>query len=68
MKTQMVGPTKCDLCARPIIDVFIDGKTSLGPWGYLCPICHAKAGCGLGTGKGQKYQRNSKGLFEKVEG
>lgn len=55
-------PKKCDICGRNIGTVFIDGRTSMGPWGCLCPECHKHYGYGLGTGKGQKYRKT------KVEG
>ena len=51
-------PKNCDVCAKKITDTFIDGKTTYGPWGILCPECHDKNGMGLGTGKGQKYSRS----------
>jgi len=37
--------------------VFIDGATSFGPWGIMCPSCHAQYGMGLGGGRGQKYEK-----------
>jgi hypothetical protein len=49
-------PTKCDICAKPIIAVFVDGKTVMGPWGNMCLKCHMGRGVGLGTGKGQRYE------------
>lgn len=48
-------PKNCDFCQKPLQKFFIDGKTSLGPWGILCLSCHSIHGIGLGTGKGQKY-------------
>ena len=50
-------PEKCDICSEPIKDVFIDGQTDWGPWGNMCPECHALHGRGLGTGRGQKYEK-----------
>ncbi len=49
-------PSSCDICSGSITKVFIDGRTKMGPWGILCPRCHKSHGCGLGTGKGQKYE------------
>lgn len=49
------NPTKCDLCRCAIKSTFVDGRTTLGPWGILCVQCHNTYGVGLGTGKGQKY-------------
>ena len=45
----------------------IDGKTKMGPWGILCPRCHKNHGCGLGLGKGQKYELKE-AEFVKTEG
>ena len=65
---QGTPPTNCDACARPITRAFIDGATRIGPWGNLCPVCHDMYGRGLGTGKGQKYERADDGKFYKVAG
>lgn len=61
-------PTQCDLCQRPITKDFVDGRTQRGPWGNLCLGCHRSEGVGLGTGKGQKYERNDAGDYVKVAG
>jgi hypothetical protein len=61
-------PTACDLCGRKITDVFVDGKTLRGPWGNLCLLCHCQYGIGLGTGRGQKYERQPDGSWQKVGG
>ena len=60
-------PAKCDLCGAHFKsrDHFIDGRTVYGPWGIMCDGCHARHGCGLGTGKGQRYSWDT---LEKVEG
>lgn len=48
----------CNHCGRPGSEAgFVDGKTSLGPWSIQCPTCHPKYGVGLGTGRGQLYDR-----------
>ena len=67
MKKKWMGskPEKCDICFEPFEDVFIDGKTYMGPWGLLCRTCHSTHGCGLGTGRGQKYDLET---LEKLEG
>jgi hypothetical protein len=31
-----------------------DGKTRMGPWGYMCEECFEKFGVGLGVGRGQR--------------
>lgn len=50
-------PTHCDICCMPIKNIFIDGRTVYGPWANMCPTCHEQIGVGLGTGRGQKYER-----------
>lgn len=62
------APTSCDICSHPITETFVDGKTNMGPWGNMCPSCHGSHGCGLGTGRGQKYQRQPDGRWLKVGG
>jgi len=52
----------------PIKEVFIDGATIHGPWAIMTPESHEMFGCGLGTGKGQKYIKQSDGQWLKVEG
>lgn len=61
-------PQLCDICHGKIGEFFIDGKTVEGPWGMLCTHCHAEHGVGLGTGRGQLYERNDKCEYIKVEG
>jgi hypothetical protein len=62
-------PARCDLCHRPIEKTFIDGKTQFGPWANMCVSCHRSGGCGLGTGRGQKYTRDpADGVWYKVGG
>ena len=65
-KTQWLSPapTECDLCHEGLKDCFIDGKTTYGPWATMCPTCHNLFGCGLGLGKGQKYDLDT---LEKLE-
>jgi hypothetical protein len=63
------APEACDLCGKPIGEVFIDGKTRQGPWGILDETCHRLDGYGLGLGRGQKYRREAdSGRYRKVEG
>lgn len=51
-------PTTCDVCGVPITVTFIDGRATVnGAWGFMCPSCHLLDGCGLGPGKGQRYER-----------
>ena len=51
-------PFACEVCMTPIHPdaPFIDGKTQMGPWTIMCAYCHGQKGCGLGTGKGQRYE------------
>lgn len=57
-------PAKCNVCRCDLTKCkyFVDGKTRMGPWGLLCPECHASHGSGLGIGLGQRY--NSKTLIK----
>jgi hypothetical protein len=61
-------PAKCDITNLPISDCFIDGQVLGGRWAIMTPRTHAIYGLGLGTGRGQKYQRQADGRFLKVEG
>lgn len=46
-----------------------DAKTKYGPWATMTQKSFEKHGVGrLGTGWGQKYQRNEAGQLVKVEG
>jgi len=45
---------KCDLAGKP----FVDGATRMGPWGIMCFQCHRDSGVGLGTGRGQAYNKD----------
>ena len=49
-------PKACDICHDAVSTTFVDGKTTMGPWGNMCPDCFSEVGVGLGTGKGQMYQ------------
>ena len=42
----------------------------MGPWATMCSECYMKvrAHAGLGTGLGQKYQRQDDGRFLKIRG
>jgi hypothetical protein len=49
----------CDLCHIDISDKpFVDGKLVGGPWALMCEACHRQFGIGLGTGRGQRYDRD----------
>jgi hypothetical protein len=46
-----------------------DGKTIHGPWANMTPKSWRVHGCGrLGTGYGQKYEKQENGRWLKVEG
>lgn len=61
-------PSHCDICNKEIKEGFIDGGTIWGPWANMCPECFGKVGIGLGTGRGQKYQKDKEGNYVKVAG
>ena len=61
-------PDKCDVGGEAITTTFIDGKSKFGPWGFMCPICFALDGIGLGVGRGQKYELQDNGKWLKTEG
>lgn len=46
----------CDLCgsAGATVQAKYDGKTTMGPWAYMCEKHFKKYGVGLGLGKGQE--------------
>jgi hypothetical protein len=51
-------PPDCDIClhmmGRVGVTAEYDGKTSHGPWAYMCPECFDAYGMGLGVGLGQR--------------
>lgn len=63
-----MGSTKCDVCGSGDLNVIYDARTRMGCWATLCDSCYKRYGVGLETGNGQKYIKNSKNQFEKVEG
>ena len=67
MKWLGTRPETCDVCSCPTEeeDYFVDGKTTYGPWGIMCPTCFNEVGIGLGPGKGQKYDVET---LEKIGG
>ena len=45
----------CDICKEGDKErALYDGKTSTGPWAYMCRKHFRKYGTGLGTGLGQR--------------
>lgn len=61
-------PTVCQVTDQPITDRFVDGATVYGPWACMSPSGHARYGRGLGTGRGQLYQRQPGGKWLKIDG
>ena len=59
-KKQKKIPKKCDICGGPLKNGWVDGATEMGTWANMCMKCFKKHGKGLGTGKGQQYDK--KGL------
>ena len=63
------APTKCDICERKLLLSFVDGRTSDGRWGIMCPQCRVAEGRErLGTGLGQKFERQPGGDWVKTAG
>ena len=60
-------PAKDDF-GDPITKEFIDGMTKIGPWAFMTPASFRKRGVGLGTGRGQRYEKQKDGKWLKVEG
>jgi hypothetical protein len=61
-------PTACDLCKASITTKFFDARTKLRFWGCLCEKCWRGEGSPLGTGKGQQYELDADGHWEKTGG
>lgn len=38
----------------PRVEALYDGKTTGGPWAYMCQECFDEHGVGLGIGRGQR--------------
>ena len=54
---------------EPITTAFIDGRTKYGPWAIMTPLSWGQHGIGrLGTGFGQRYEKQADGQWLKVEG
>lgn len=52
----------------PLTEVYFDAKTSMGPWANMCQACFYRYGIKLGTGFGQKYERQPAGNWKKTAG
>lgn len=67
--TKWLGPVpETDDFGVKIKNVFIDGKTVFGPWAIMAPSSHRSKGCGLGSGKGQRYELGENGDWNKTKG
>lgn len=54
---------------RPYGEVMYDAKTTMGPWANMAEESYRVHGVGkLGTGYGQKYEKQADGRWLKVEG
>jgi len=59
-------PSACDICRRPILRTFVDGRTRSGQWAIMCPTCRVDFGpAELGVGRGQKYEAQGAGETRK---
>lgn len=61
-------PKTCQLCRAPITETFIDGRTRVGAWAFMCPTCHAHEGGALGLSNGQQYTKQDNDLWMKTKG
>lgn len=50
-EARVVEMPKCDICGA---EAAYDGKTTMGPWAYMCQEDFKWHGVGLGTGLGQR--------------
>lgn len=56
-EVKMATIPNCDMCGEP---ARYDGKTTHGPWAYMCERHWASDGNGkLGTGRGQRLVKGS---------
>lgn len=62
------APTICDLNGEKLETAFVDGRLRFGGWGMFCVTCHEQFGIGLGTGRGQKYEKQPSGVWLKTGG
>lgn len=51
-----------------IDDTIYDGATTMGPWALMAPKSFRRYGRGVGTGVGQRYNKQPDGKWLKVEG
>lgn len=64
-------PERCETCEQPMGDTMYDSAVGRGgPWACMCGNCFAFGpGLGeLGTGRGQKYEKQPDGRWLKTGG
>ena len=56
-KRRLLGstPVVCDVCRQKFSGVFYDFRLRQGRWALGCETCFLQQGCGLGEGRGHKY-------------
>lgn len=57
----------CNICKEKLSDVMYDSNTRMG-WANTCEACFREYGTGLGTGRGQKYERQADDRWLKTAG
>lgn len=63
-------PADCQLCHADFKGVMFDARlpSLFNQWGNVCGHCFVECGGRLGTGWGQKYEKQSDGRWLKVGG
>lgn len=68
-RKEWLGDTRCDFCGKECGKELYDARTRFRAWAVMDSECFAKCGVGLGTGYGQRYEKDEKsGKYFKVEG
>lgn len=60
-------PANCDFCHTDLATTktFFDARLETGQWALLCPVCFDLYGIGIGLGRGQEYDSETR---EKIHG
>lgn len=58
----------CDNCGGALNNLMYDAAVPRAGWGNLCKGCFTVLGCTLGTGHGQKYEKQADGKWLKTDG
>lgn len=61
-------PISCDRCSAAIESRFFDARGVGNRWGCFCQRCFDEMHCSLGMGRGQRYEINADGYWEKTGG